>query len=262
MTAHVIPVADYYHQMSEGVFLGHQVIHKFGRNKAVSTTYVPVSIGGIYRTPQVAGATKVRVKAGNINDTANGSGARSIYIEGIDSTGALASETLTTNGASAGTVSTNTYMRIYRAYVASSGTYATQSAGSHAGDIVIENNAGTEDWLIIDSVNFPKGQSEIGIYTVPAGYNAHVKNIYIHVEASKPATVLLYQRTNIMATAAPYDAARVVYAANGVDGSVSIERETLLGPFPEYTDIGFLARVTSTTASVSINFDIILDNNT
>lgn len=29
------------------------IVHKFGRNSAVGTSFVPVCIGGVYQTPQV-----------------------------------------------------------------------------------------------------------------------------------------------------------------------------------------------------------------
>jgi len=258
MTAHVITDNSYYSDISEGNTSGKSVIHKFGRHLGVGTSFVPISVGGIYRTPQPAAATTLRIKAGNAADTSNGAGARTVYIEGLNASGVLTSETLTTNGASAGTASSNSYIRLFRAYVATSGTYATSAAGSHTASIVIENSAGTENWATIDATNFPKGQSEIGVYSVPLGYTAYIKNIDIHVETSKPANVLLFQRQNILETAAPYTAMRAVYNVIGTVDEVILPREMPLGPFPALTDLGFMGRVASTSASVSVFYDIIL----
>ena len=119
------------------------VVRKFGRNLALGTTFAPLAIGGIYHTPQVSGATKLRVKAGDTNDSSSGSGAQSIMIEGLNEAGVLTSEILSTNGASAGADSVNDYLRLFRFYVASSGTYASTTASSHAADITIENPAGS-----------------------------------------------------------------------------------------------------------------------
>ena len=48
-----------------------EIENKFGDNTAVGTSYVPITGNGIYRTPQVSGATTLRVKAGgDANDTA------------------------------------------------------------------------------------------------------------------------------------------------------------------------------------------------
>jgi hypothetical protein len=105
---------------------------KFGRNTAVGTTYVPIALGGIYRTPQVGSATALRIKAGDSNDTAAGSGAQSITLEYCNTSGERVIETLATAGASPSANTSQTAIRLDRFYVAGSGTYATQSAGSHA----------------------------------------------------------------------------------------------------------------------------------
>lgn len=259
MGIHVIPQHDYYLEVSGGTSDSHSVIHKFGYNPLVSTTFVPVSAGGVYRTPQAGSATALRVKAGNANDTSDGSGARTITLEGIDASGDIVTETISTNGASAGTASSASFIRLYRAFVASSGTYATQSAGSHAADVVIENAAGTKNWATINVNDFPKGESEIGAYTVPNGYRAFIKNIFVYVDSNKTATATLFQKQNILETSAPYTAMREVYTAVGINGALTIPRSMPLGPFPANTDIGFMAKTTSSTAAVSINFDILLE---
>jgi hypothetical protein len=40
-----------------------QVVHKFGRNLAVGTSFVPVCLGGIYNTPQVGSETRIFSKS-------------------------------------------------------------------------------------------------------------------------------------------------------------------------------------------------------
>lgn len=261
MSVHNYPQTDYYRELSEGRLSGVSVIHKFGRNSAVGTSFVPVCIGGVYRTPQAAGATTLRVKAGDANDTAAGTGARTVYIEGVNAAGNLTSEILTTNGATAGTASSNSYIRLYRAYVATSGTYGSATAGSHAASLVIENSAGTENWATLDATDFPRSQTEIGVYTVPTGHVAYIKEIYVHVESLKPATIILFQRDNILQTVAPYSAIRARLTAVGVEGELVLDSESLIGPMNANTDIGFMAKVASGTAAVSVDFNIILKAN-
>lgn len=253
---------NFYMDVARGGRRKYSVVHKFGRNDNVSTTFVPIAPGGIYRTPQVSGATTLRVKAGNANDTAAGSGARKVTLVGIDASGDEVTEEITTNGESAGTASTNSFIRLYRAYVSESGTYATQSAGSHSAAIVIENSAGTQDWLTINAADFPHGQSEVGVYTVPNGYTAFVNSIDVNVDSTKTADVLLFKRENILETAAPYTAMRVQYEMTAVQGPVSVRFQAPLGPYPAGTDIGFMAKVATTAAEVDVNFDIILISNT
>lgn len=249
---------DFDIEIARGRVAGYEVVQLFGRNEAVGTSFEPVAIGGIYRTPQPASATALRVKAGNANDTAAGSGARSVFIEGINASGALVSETLTTAGTSASSNSTNSYIRLLSARVATSGTYATASAGSHAAAIVIENSAGTEDWLTIPNGDFPLGQSEVGVYTIPTGKVGYIREMVISTESNKTATIALFQRQNILQAAAPYSAMTIVNQYAGFSGSFQVPLKSPLGPFPASTDVGFMAKVASTAAIVSVNFELLL----
>lgn len=248
--------------VSRGLATGVSVVDKFGRNAAVGTTFVPVCFSGHYRTPQSGSATTLRIKAGgNANDTAAGTGARQITLIGLDENFAEVTETLETNGALASSATTTTFTRLYRAYVSQSGTYATESAGSHAGDITIENSAGTEDWAIIDATNFPKSQTEIGAFSVPAGKTGYVKLRHVTVDTGKTIDVVFFQRLNIDETAAPYTAMRAQSVLSGVTGGeiqAFGEAEVPLGPYPGPCDIGFMAKVSTGTASVAVEFEIFL----
>lgn len=250
--------------VSRGLLSGISDVKKFGRNDAVGTTYVPVCMGGVYQTPQSGSATTLRIKAGgNANDTAAGTGARSVTIEGLDENFALASETIATAGASASSATSTTFTRVFRAYVASSGTYATSSAGSHAGDIVIENGAGGTDWLTIDSTGFPKAQSEIGAYSVPAGSTAYVFIVNITIDTNKSTDLVFFQRGGIDETSAPYTAMRAKSVLVGLTSNAELQGKNVpLGPFAGPCDIGFLAKVGTGTASVAVEFEIFLVDET
>lgn len=233
------------------------IVLKFGRSSNVGTSFAPVSIGNIYRTPQPAAATALRIKAGNANDTAAGSGAREVTLIGMDETGAEVTEVIATAGASASSATAATFIRLYRAYVSKSGTYATAAAGSHAADIVVENAAGTEDWATIGASDFPKGQTEIGSYTVPLGMTAWISEIVLHVDSSKSVDIILFQRAGVLDTAAPYSAMRLVKNFVGVNGVFTAPL-----PFPlrfgELTDVGFMAKVATGSADVSVDMDMVV----
>ena len=146
---------------ARGLTIGQKTVAKFGRNESVGTSFEPVALGGVYQTPQAASATTLRIKSGgDSNDTAAGSGARQVTLEGLDENFEEVSETVATNGASASSATTATFTRLYRVYVSESGTYATLAAGSHVGDIVIENGSGGTDWATISATDFPQSQSE------------------------------------------------------------------------------------------------------
>lgn len=248
--------------IARGLVTGISTVKKFGRNSAVAGTFVPITLGGVYQTPQSGSATTLRIKAGgDANDTAAGSGAREITLIGLDENFEAVTEVLATAGASASSATTTTFTRLFRAYVSASGTYATATAGSHVASIVIENGAGGTDWATIDATNFPKGQTEIGAYTVPANTTGHVKLRNLSVDSGKTIDLVFFSRTGCDQTAAPYDGMRAQSVVSGVTGG-SIETfgdvQIPFGPYTGPTDIGFMGRIASGTASISVEFEIFI----
>ena len=234
------------------------IVHKFGR-AIVTTAFTLVAFGGAYQMPQVAAATKLRVKLGDAKDTAAGDGAREITIQGLDETGALVSEALATAGTSASANSTNDYIRLFRAYVSASGSYDTTGpAAGHEDDIVIENAAGNADWLTIDATDVPRGQSEVACYTVPLGKKAYLTHVKINMDSTKVTTVILMKRENILDAAAPYQPFRLQFQLGGLVGNQILNPEVPYGPFEPLTDIVFLAKVAGTTGEVDIDFELVL----
>jgi hypothetical protein len=244
--------------MTGGFVRRWSVVHKFGAGN-VGTSFVPVSRGNIYRTPQPAAATALRVKAGNANDTAAGTGARKITLQGLDETGALVEEELSAAGTSASSATSATFIRLFRAFVSESGTYATASGGSHAADIVIENAAGTEDWATISSTGFARSQTEIGAYTVPLGYRAFIGSYTVFTDSTKSTDFLMFRRSSILRAEAPYAAMRILLESSGAAGQEGEVFNTPLGPFGELTDIGFMAKVSTSTGDVDVDFEILLE---
>ena len=245
-------------EVEKGLIPGHSLIHKFGRNDSTGTTLEPVTMGGVYQTPQAASATTVRVKAGgNANDTAAGTGAREVTFIGLDETGVVITEAVATAGASASAATTATFMRIYRAYVSASGTYATAIAGSHAGDIVIENGSGGTDWLTIDSTIFPMGQTEIGVFSVPIATTAYILRANAFADSTKTTDLIFFCRGGIMESAAPYSRMNPLFTLSLKGGHAPWESSSgvrVAGP----ADMGFMAQVGVGTAVVAVDFEILL----
>lgn len=233
-----------------------------GRNTAIGTSFAPITRGGIYRTPQSGSATALRIKAGgNANDDAAGSGARQITLVGLDENFEEVTETLATAGTSASSSTTNTFTRLLSATVSQSGGYADTSNGSHAGTITIEDSAGTQEWATIGATGYPKGSTEIGFYTVPAGKTAYVKVKRISIDSGKTADILFLCREGADETAAPYTPMKTEGVITGVAGG-SVESfgdtEIPFGPFTGPADVGFMAKVASSTATVSVAYEVFL----
>jgi len=243
--------------IARGIAPGCRSFNKYGRNVAIGSIYTPVSRSGHYRTPQANAAISLRIKAGgNANDTANGSGAREVTLVGINSSGDLITEALATAGASASAATVQTFIRLFDAYVSKSGTYATETAGSHASSLTIENAAGGEDWATIADGTLGRGKTEMAVYTTPHDRSAVLRNITISSDADKKANIVLYKRENILQTAAPYSAMQMVVEYPQSSGLVDVAFDPPLY-FPPLTDFGFLASVSASTVDVSVNMDIV-----
>ena len=247
-------------QVARGNILNADVTHRFGM-ATVGTSFVPISDGLVYRTPQVGAATALRIKAGgNANDTAAGSGARSVRLTGLNATGDVVSEVLATAGASASAATSAQFIRLFDVNVVDSGTYGTQAAGSHAGDIVIENAAGGTDWAVVPINGFPTANTSIASYTIPRGYTGFVEGISIAIEGAKIIDVLMLERGGVLDTAAPYQPIKRVQEWIGI---ASIYNDTFTMPvvFPELTDVGLLGKVSNGTAGIMVQMDILLLRN-
>jgi hypothetical protein len=243
--------------IARGLASGCRSFNKFGRNTSVGSSFVPVSRSGFYRTPQANAAVNLRIKAGgNANDTANGSGSREVTLVGIDANGNQQVEALATAGASASAATTTSFIRLLDAYVSKSGTYATQSAGSHASTIVIERSTGGQDWATIADGTLGRGKTEMAVYTTPRDRSAALRNVTISSDADKKANIVLYKRENILETAAPYTSLLLVTEYPQSSGLIDVVFDPPLY-FPPLCDFGFLANVSASTVDVAVNMDII-----
>jgi hypothetical protein len=258
---------DYYKRVSDfgvdivkGEVPGHTVIHKFGRNSAVSSSFVPICESGFYRTPTTN--TALEVVSTDADDNASGAGARTIYYEGLQvQSGSLVvvSDVVELDGTTAVALP-DSLIRLYRWYVASSGVYASQSVGSHQGDISIQESGAGNVWAKIAIDTFGRGQSQIGAYTVPTGYSAFMTDITSSVESDKEAEILLFQRNGVLNTTAPYDPMRLVTEISSAKGVQSINLSSPL-KFEEETDIIFFAKQKKGDSPATIDFTLYLVQN-
>ena len=253
-------VSDFGVDVAKGEVPGHTVIQKFGRNSAVSSSFVPICLSGFYRTP--TSNTALEVVSTDVDDTFLGAGARTIYYEGLQvQSGSLVvvSDVVELDGTTPVALP-DSLIRLYRWYVASSGVYASQSAGSHQGDITIQESGAGNVWAKIENNGFPRAQSQIGAYTVPTGYTAYVSKISYSVESDKEADILMFKREGVLNTSAPYNAMTLVTEINSATGNYTVEYRTPL-KFEEETDFGFLGKLKANTGPMTVDFEIKLVQN-
>ena len=234
--------------IARGLIRGATVIHKFGRNPSVGGA--PETIweqGGIYTYLTVA--STVYVSGADAQDSAAGTGARTVTVQGLDANYNAIEETLTVDGA----VSTKSFLRVFRAFVASAGSLLTNkgdvlvSTGASGGGTVLAKIA-----TIGTGTVYGQGQTNLALYTIPAGKTGYLTNWNIGVGNYNDAvTASLYTRE----------------AGNGLifrtrdvmDVPGGFHQRVYQVPFalPEKTDIEIRA-IASTGTNMSSTFDIIL----
>lgn len=146
----------------------HQAVVVFGYNSDVDTAAETVwPYGGLLPFPP--SAIQMKISSSNANDTSSGTGARTVYIGGLDSNHNSVSEIVTLNGQTA-VLTTNYYLHINEAYVVSAG-----SDNSAAGDIYIGDGVVTAGVpaTVYDIIAYDYNKRVTGSYTVPAGYTAY-----------------------------------------------------------------------------------------
>jgi len=247
---------EYLLEVAMGNVPNAKLVHKFGRHSDVTTSIEPVSLSGNYRTPTTA--TQLEVVSTDVDDTAGGTGARKILIQGLNSTWQEETTIVNLNGTTPVTIPVN-YTRVYRAYITESGTYASQTAGSHQGTLTIEEVGTGNDWAIINIDNgFALGQTQIGAYSIEKGCTGYLMTKFINTDTVRTATGYFFQRQGINETTAPYDTMRLVEQEDGITGSLTVKPQGVIRVFPELTDIGFMARTTQGTAAMSVDFEMLL----
>ena len=106
--------------VTSGKIKGHSVIHKFGHNLDIDSSFETIwSFGGNYSF--LESPTILKISSSDTNDSSLDTGARTITIQGLNSEYNEVEELITLNGQTA--VNTqNTYLRIHRMFVKTAGS--------------------------------------------------------------------------------------------------------------------------------------------
>ena len=156
-------------QVSRGQITGHRSVVVFGYNPDVDTSRVTVwPYTGILPLP--AAALQMKVSSSDANDTAAGTGARTVFVAGLDANYNEISEIVTLNGQTA-VLTTQSFLHINNAYVATAGSGLSAAGDIYFGDGVV--TAGVPA-TVYDLIKFDYNQRITGSYTIPAGYTGYV----------------------------------------------------------------------------------------
>lgn len=166
-----VPMSDflYLSAVSSGAVTGTSAVFKFGFNPDINGTEETVwDHGGIY--PYPAAAIQMSVSSSSVNDTAAGTGARTVFVAGLDANYNEISETVTLNGQTP-VLTSALFLRVNRAFVVSAG-----SGGTAAGDIYVGTgvvSAGVPA-TVYARIRLGDNQTLMAVWTVPAGYTGYI----------------------------------------------------------------------------------------
>ena len=181
-------------QVSRNQIPGHYFIHKFGYNPIISTVVETVwSQGGLYVYP--SSASTMYISSSSTNDTAAGTGARTVTVFGLDADFNSISVTVALNGQVG--VQLNGALNWYRVNRITVDTAG--SGGANAGVLYVGTEATPAGGVPVNkyaTVAIGDNQTLMCIWTVPLGYTAylHQKDVSASSSAGKFATFTLIAR--------------------------------------------------------------------
>ena len=241
-----IPIAN-------GDVQGYAAIHKFGRNPSIGN--VPETVwmhGGKYQYLAVGAASTLYAYSADSEDSASGTGARTVTILGLDNNFNEIEETVTVGGAP----TTLEFLRVYRAFVDTAG-----STNTNEGNVLISTGAGGTGTVLADigtigtGTTFGLGQTQLALYTIPAGKTGYLTTWNVGcAPMNNKATVILKSRE--INGDGPFRTKDIV----DLVGGYHTQNYSIPLRFPAKTDIEVVAAADTSTI-ISSSFDIILVDN-
>lgn len=238
-------------QVARGQIQGHSVIQVFGYNPDVDTSEESVwPADGVVPHPTVAAVLKI--SSSSANDTAAGTGARTVFIEGVNGDYNVVSDTITLDGQTA--VNTvNEYLFVNRFFVLTAGSGGKNAGNINAGTGVVTSGVPA---VLYDLIGTGNNNRTTAHYCVPAGFTGYMTQGIAtagKTSGSHEVTVKLQQH-------AP---AGLVLTGAIVTLSSSVAQYDFdpAYPIPQKNCVGATAIGSSTDNSVSAFFNIILVKN-
>ncbi len=175
-------------QVSRGQIPWHKTLFKYGSNSDINGSLETIwSAGGIYSYP--AAAIQMKVSSSSTDDAAAGTGARTIVVYGLDANYNEINETITLNGQTVVTT-TKSYLRVFRAFVATAGSGGTAAGTIYIGDGVVTLGVPA---TIYAEIPLGANQTLMAVWTVPAGYTAYFNRGSLSAASNNASHALLGQ---------------------------------------------------------------------
>ena len=162
-------IEDFNLQVARGQIQGHKTLFKFGNNPDSNGSLETVwSNSSLYIYP--TSATVMKVSSTSADDTAAGTGARTIRVDGLNANYNEISEIVTLNGQTP-VVTNNVFIRVFRSFVITAGSADTAAGTIYIGDGVVTAGVPATIYAVI-----PLGENQtlMAMWTVPAGYTFYM----------------------------------------------------------------------------------------
>ena len=233
----------FYLAVQQGKVPGYTMVNKFGYNSSIGSGAFETiwETGGqlVFQTT----AQTVDVVSGDVNDDVAGTGARTLRIQGLDSSFDLVEETVDMDGTTTVTT-TQTFLRVFRMSVETAGT-----SGNNEGDITATYSSTTDTAATITAGN---GQTLMATYTIPNGYTGYLLSLNISSGKDQEMQTKLITRDTTVTNAA-FQTKQFL----DVRGGQTTVIFNAINVIPEKTDIQVDAKASS-TSSASASFDLLL----
>jgi hypothetical protein len=256
----VRPVTNNYFllEVAKGTVEGHSAINKFGHNSTAEAGDDIWGGDGGYPFYPTAGVA-VDIVSTSTEDDAGDVGAIQVTVLGLDTDWNPQTETVTMDGT--GVVQlTNTYVRMYRAFVLEAGT-----SNSNSGDISVyarSTGSGVTAGDVGVFISAGGGQTQQCIYTVPAGKTAYFIKGYVGLTTAGTPVAQSGVFRWLMRLNNGFNGAWLVQGEVGLVntgmGYWQYEYGVPAGPIPEKTDIRIELTTATTTFDIVGGFDLIL----
>ena len=242
--------APFYLEVAKEKIEGHSSQFKFARSVAITDVESVVwDNGGDF--PFLTAAETLDIVSDSADDASAGSGARTLLVYGLDSDYLEVSELVTLNGLTPVTT-TQTFLRVYRALVVTSGTNSGLT-GNNAGTITISGHTTTQVQAKILPNN---GQTLMAVYTIPAGKTGYVTGVSFSAGQGKQCLFKAKFRNGPGSSYAFSVKYVIDLYENSFFGQLGVPLRV-----PEKTDIVITASTTSGTINAAASFGILLSTN-
>jgi len=233
----------FYLAVQQGKVPGYSMVNKFGYNSSIGSGAFETiwETGDDY--PWQSTAVTVDVVSDDTNDDVAGTGARTLKIQGLDSSYNLVEETVDMDGTTTVTT-TQTFLRVFRMSVETAGT-----SGNNIGNISVTYTGGSDVAATITAGN---GQTLMTLYTIPAGYTGYLLSMNISSGKDQEMEFKFIQRDNTIANAG-FQTKQFL----DVRGGQTTVIFNAINVIPQKSDI-YVSGKASSTSSASASFDLLL----